>query len=89
MASLARRDFATRKKTIPQSQNALDARDHLIRDLEVGIIDFLKLSPRMAKAPVLAGTVTAATAAAAADAAAFVVVVADDVETNVLPIFIY
>jgi acetyl-CoA C-acetyltransferase len=37
----------------------------------------------MAKAPVLAGTVTAATAAVAADGAAFVVVVADDFETNV------
>jgi acetyl-CoA C-acetyltransferase len=37
----------------------------------------------MAKAPVLAGSVTAATAAVAADGAAFVVVVADDFETNI------
>ncbi|NDI13962.1 MAG: thiolase family protein, partial [Rhodobacteraceae bacterium] len=70
-------------------QNALDALDHLSHEIvEIAGINrdpyARKLSTNvMAKAPVLAGSVTAATAAVAADGAAFVVVVADDFEAKV------
>ena len=70
-------------------QNALDANNHLTHEIvEIAGMNrdlyARKLSSQvMAKAPVLAGTVTAATAAVAADGAAFVVVVADDFETIV------
>ena len=71
-------------------QSALDAQNHLAHEIvEIAGINRDPYARKlgayvMAKAPVLAGTVTAATAAVAADGAAFVVVVADDFETNVL-----
>ncbi|MGB0512617.1 MAG: thiolase family protein, partial [Paracoccaceae bacterium] len=93
MASMAARHAISRdaqEAYAQQShQNALDAEDHLAHEIVeiAGIIRdpySRKLSTQvMAKAPVLAGTVTAATAAVAADGAAFVVVVADDFEAKV------
>jgi acetyl-CoA C-acetyltransferase len=93
MASLAARHEISRDEQEAYAQkshqNALDAHDHLANEIvEIAGIKrdpyARKLSTHvMAKAPVLAGTVTAATAAVAADGAAFVVVVADDFETNV------
>ena len=94
MASLAARHAISRNAQEAYAQqshqNALDAQDHLIHEIvEIAGIKrdpyARKLSEQvLAKAPLLAGTVTAATAAVAADGAAFVVVVADDFETNVL-----
>jgi acetyl-CoA C-acetyltransferase len=93
MASLAARHAISRNAQEAYAQqshqNALDAQDHLIHEIvEIAGIKrdpyARKLSTQvMAKAPVLAGSVTAATAAVAADGAAFVVVVADDFETNI------
>lgn len=93
MASMAARHAISRdaqEAYAQQShQKALDAEDHLAHEIVeiAGIIRdpySRKLSTQvMAKAPVLAGTVTAATAAVAADGAAFVVVVADDFEAKV------
>ena len=84
MASLAARHAISRdaqEAYAQQShQNALDAHDHLAHEIvEIAGVNrdpyARKLSTQvMAKAPVLAGSVTAATASVAADAAAFVVV---------------
>jgi acetyl-CoA C-acetyltransferase len=94
MALLAAKHSISREKQEAYAQkshqSALDAGDHLAHEIvEIAGITrdpyARKLSEQvLAKAPVLAGTVTAATAAVAADGAAFVVVVADDFETNVL-----
>lgn len=80
---------AQEEYTRTSHQNALDAHVRLADEI-VEIAGVCrdpyarKLNAHvMAKAPILAGTVTAATAAVAADGAAFVVVVADDFETNV------
>lgn len=93
MATLAARHAISRDVQEAYAQHshqkALNAHDHLAHEIvEIAGINrdpyARKLSTHvMAKAPVLAGTVTAATVAVAADGAAFVLVVADDFETSV------
>lgn len=94
MATLAAQCGISRKAqeayTQQSHQRALAAQEHLANEIvEISGVTCDPYARRlsghiMAKAPVLAGTVTAATAAVAADGAAFVVVVADDFDTSVM-----